>query len=789
MTDPIIVPPIVGDTIRGALAERDRRQGIPGMTRQAALVAHELAAVQVTTRDVVRTVARWHQANPDATQPDGRSTLLAGVWGGRAGRDWALAMARTAAASSEPASPVAAGVAVVAADTGRVLLLQRALSDDDPNGGKWELPGGKLDDGEGVYEAAQREFCEEARIPVPGKLAGGWTSPDGVYQGFVHVVPAEADVVLNVDHEDRHVSNPDDPDGDAIEVVAWWSIDDADGNPVLRPEMQASTPWNDLRDVARARQPQTAAIADPLPILEREHPSKAKLRRVSKRLAKVDDDLRKRLQAGAEVAMADGLRRAGVKVTQRAAKRSKAVQASVAACDGVYPDGVLAAAGITEQEALAHAFDAFAERADGWIAQAHERKARILATELGVDATRLERTRQRWARARAVAVSVLAGGLARLAIDRLTRGHPHDPEPDGEVPVSPLVPGGLIGEAIAAADDRPVTGDPASGEAVVDKWAPGATVEVISDQGITLGIITDGRAVVERIVWRWNDSESPFAPHLDLDGTEATADTIGDVWAKSPDVFPYNTPYWFPGDHHGCNCSWDSTFEATGEPEAVAAAAGFDETRHPRTPKGKREGGRFARKTGIASLHERAKQFWQEAGDPNGEDAVAVVPAAEAQRYLDELDMITEMAPELADTTGVQFTRHALNEALEYADAGMAADLIIAQGEDVGVAGALFLTWRDAGDEISDATEGAANSSPLAFVDFVGSVGTVSGTGSALVREAAKAAAAKGVPLVGQPVADALPFWKSVGWVDDPTGEGLAVMGWTAEQTKEAAGG
>lgn len=106
------------------------------MTRQAALVASELAVAPVTTHDVVRTVARWHQANPEATQPDGRSTLLGGVWGGRAGRDWALAMARTAAASLEPAGPVAAGIAVVAADTGRVLLLQRALTDGDENGGK-----------------------------------------------------------------------------------------------------------------------------------------------------------------------------------------------------------------------------------------------------------------------------------------------------------------------------------------------------------------------------------------------------------------------------------------------------------------------------------------------------------------------------------------------------------------------------------------------------------------------------------------------------------------------------
>lgn len=582
------MPPLVASVVRHALGERDRRQGLPGMTRTAALVAAELAVAPVTTADTVRTVAAWHQANPEATLDDGRSTLLGGVWGGRAGRDWAMSMAARLAAPSyidpNPATAqetVAAGIAVVAADTGRVLMLQRAFdpTGEDEHGGKWEFPGGKLDDGEGAYEAAQREFAEEARIKVPGKLAGDWHSADGIYHGFVHVVPTEAEVTLNVDHEDRYVPNPDDSDGDHIEVVAWWSIDDADGNPVVRREVLEHTPWGELAAVARARQAaaQVAAIGptEMLPIL-REPPSRAKLKRVSKRLAKVDSDLRRQLHAGAEVAMADGLRRAGVKVTQRAAKRSKAVQASVAGCGSVYPPAVLAAAGITEQEALAHAFDSFADKAETWIGRAQRRKERILAEELGVDAGALERTRHRWQVARAVAMAVLVGGLTRLAIARLTKGHPHEPEGEMDGVLPPLVPGGLIGDTIAAADDKPVSGDPMGGTAVVDKWQPGATFEVIDEQGRRLGIITGGEPVTERIVWRWNDSEHPFDPHLDLDGTEATAQTIETVWAKSPDVFPYQTTYFFPGDHAGCLCSWDSTFVVGDSSlgDAVAASAG-----------------------------------------------------------------------------------------------------------------------------------------------------------------------------------------------------------------------
>lgn len=47
-------------------------------------------------------------------------------------------------AAVEP-QPKAAGVALHAADTGRVLFLQRALIDGEPAGGLWELPGGTLD--------------------------------------------------------------------------------------------------------------------------------------------------------------------------------------------------------------------------------------------------------------------------------------------------------------------------------------------------------------------------------------------------------------------------------------------------------------------------------------------------------------------------------------------------------------------------------------------------------------------------------------------------------------------
>lgn len=144
-------------------------------------------------------------------------------------------------ASAEPATATevkAAGLAVVAADTGRVLMLQRALTDDDPAGGTWELPGGKLDPGEDPLDAARREWQEETGCELPaGKLAGKWHN--GVYCGYVWSIGAEDAVPI---HDGRdEVINPDDPDQDQIESLAWWDRGQLTrDNPAIRPELRQS---------------------------------------------------------------------------------------------------------------------------------------------------------------------------------------------------------------------------------------------------------------------------------------------------------------------------------------------------------------------------------------------------------------------------------------------------------------------------------------------------------------------------------------------------------------------
>jgi 8-oxo-dGTP pyrophosphatase MutT (NUDIX family) len=88
-----------------------------------------------------------------------------------------------------------AGLAVIAADTGRCFMAQRALDETDDKDVQetWEWVGGHLEEGEDPIEGAKREFAEEIGFPVPdGEVINGWRSrSDDHYQGFVYQIEAE----------------------------------------------------------------------------------------------------------------------------------------------------------------------------------------------------------------------------------------------------------------------------------------------------------------------------------------------------------------------------------------------------------------------------------------------------------------------------------------------------------------------------------------------------------------------------------------------------------------------
>lgn len=96
----------------------------------------------------------------------------------------------------------AVGILFYAQNTQRYLYL---LRNDPKHPGTWGLPGGKIDNGETLMQAIQRECCEEmGSMPDYNKLAPieKFTSADGgfVYHTFFCSVVSEFVPELNDEH-------------------------------------------------------------------------------------------------------------------------------------------------------------------------------------------------------------------------------------------------------------------------------------------------------------------------------------------------------------------------------------------------------------------------------------------------------------------------------------------------------------------------------------------------------------------------------------------------------------
>jgi 8-oxo-dGTP pyrophosphatase MutT (NUDIX family) len=121
----------------------------------------------------------------------------------------------------------AAGIVVQAESTGRVLMVQRSPDKHDPNEAyaRWEFPGGTLDPYEDPWEGALREWTEETGAHLPAfHRVGDWTSPDGLYLGFVVRVPHEF---------------PTHPDPEEVSAATWWAPWELD-DPTVRDKVTDS---------------------------------------------------------------------------------------------------------------------------------------------------------------------------------------------------------------------------------------------------------------------------------------------------------------------------------------------------------------------------------------------------------------------------------------------------------------------------------------------------------------------------------------------------------------------
>ena len=86
------------------------------------------------------------------------------------------------------------GLVIKAVDTGRVLLTQRTPYADDPEGvnGRWEFPGGGIEDGQTALESAIREFTEETGLTLPEDARVDGCYSTGPYMAVIVLVPNES---------------------------------------------------------------------------------------------------------------------------------------------------------------------------------------------------------------------------------------------------------------------------------------------------------------------------------------------------------------------------------------------------------------------------------------------------------------------------------------------------------------------------------------------------------------------------------------------------------------------
>ncbi len=114
--------------------------------------------------------------------------------------------------------PVAAAIPLD--DRGRVILLRRGF---DPGRGRWTFPGGFVDLGESVPDAAHRETEEELGIAIElGDLVGVYSRPDDRVVLIVYLARALGDPHTTPEAvEIRRFSPPEIPWGE----LAFWSTE------------------------------------------------------------------------------------------------------------------------------------------------------------------------------------------------------------------------------------------------------------------------------------------------------------------------------------------------------------------------------------------------------------------------------------------------------------------------------------------------------------------------------------------------------------------------------------
>ena len=142
-----------------------------------------------------------------------------------------------------PETPLVGAAAAVFDSAGRVLLVQRGRS---PRAGSWGLPGGMVEVGERLTEAAAREVHEECGVAVEiGGVAG-------VFEPITHDEAGRIEYHYVVIDFWATLSGGEAVAGDDAAGLAWAGMADLDRYDLLPETMQVIQDAHALWSAARA---------------------------------------------------------------------------------------------------------------------------------------------------------------------------------------------------------------------------------------------------------------------------------------------------------------------------------------------------------------------------------------------------------------------------------------------------------------------------------------------------------------------------------------------------------
>ncbi len=146
------------------------------------------------------------------------------------------------------------GLVIKSVDSGRVLLTQRTPYSEDPDGvrGRWEFPGGGIEDGQTAYESAVREFGEETGLQLPEGAHVDGCYENGPYIAIIVLVPNES-WTTNAELLDFETMG-----------IGWFHPDQIEGTDLAREEMDA-TEWEMVREALRQGSPPEDLDQWPIP--------------------------------------------------------------------------------------------------------------------------------------------------------------------------------------------------------------------------------------------------------------------------------------------------------------------------------------------------------------------------------------------------------------------------------------------------------------------------------------------------------------------------------------------